>query len=238
MFVLFTLGYYGGMVMGITRTGRRAAAVTAAACGGVAMVALLSACASGTNSAGGASSSVTPGGPAKSVSPSTQPSSSPASPASSSAKTQCATSALQAKVATSAGGAAAGSDYVAIDFTNISAHTCVMFGYPGVSWVTGMRGSQIGDAAARTAGYSSVTATLAPNGAAHAWLQIANAGNFPASTCKPATAHWLRVYPPNQFSSLYARFSTQVCSGKITGGSKPLLVLPVRAGKAASGQVP
>ena len=224
--------------MGITQARRRAAAAAGATCGGVAMVAMLAACASGANPAGGASSSVTPGGPAKSVSPSTQPSSSPASPASASAKTQCATSSLQARVASSAGGAAAGSDYVGIDFTNISAHTCVMFGYPGVSWVTGMRGSQIGDAADRTPGYSSVTATLAPNGAAHAWLQIANAGNFPASTCKPTTAHWLRIYPPNQYTSLYAKFTTQVCSGKITGGSKPLLVLPVRAGNATSGQVP
>ncbi len=137
-----------------------------------------------------------------------------------------------------AGGAAAGSDYVPLDFTNVSSHTCVMFGYPGVSWTTGMRGSQIGDPAARTPGYPSVTVTVPPSGAAHAWLQIANAGNFPASTCKPVTAHWLRIYPPNQYSSLYAKFTTQVCSGKITGGSKPLLVLPVRAGKAAAGQVP
>jgi hypothetical protein len=228
------------MVMaGISRAGRRAAAAAAAGCGGVAMVAMLAACGSGTGSgASGASSTVTPGGPASSVSPSPQPSSSPASPTSASAKTQCKTADLVAKVATVAGGAAAGSNYVPIDFTNISSHTCVMFGYPGVSWATGMRGSQIGDAAARTTGYPSVSVTLPPSGAAHAWLQIADAGNFPASSCHPVTAHWLRIYPPNQYSSLYAKFTSQVCSGKITGGSKPLQVLPVRAGKAVSGQVP
>ena len=225
---------------GISRAGRRAAAAAAVTCGGVAMMAMVAACGSGPGSAGstGASSTTTPGGPASSTPPSTQPSSSPASPTSASAKTQCATSDLVAKVATVKGGAAAGSTYVPIDFTNVSAHSCVMFGYPGVSWTDGMRGSQIGDAAARVTGYSSVTTTLAPNAAAHAWLQIADAGNFPASSCKPVNAHWLRIYPPDQFSSLYAKFTTQVCSGKITGGSKPLLVLPVRPGKAVSGQVP
>lgn len=223
--------------MGITRA-RPLATRAAVSCGGVALAALVAACAPGTNPPG-ASPSVNPGGPAKSVSPSPQPSSSPASaPASSPAKTQCATPDLVAKVARTAGGAAAGSDYVGIDFTNVSSHGCVMFGYPGVSWVTGMRGSQIGDAAARTTGYPSVTATLAPNGTAHAWLQIADAGNFPAASCHPVTAHWLRIYPPDQYSSLYTTFTSQVCSGKITGGSKPLQVLPVRAGKAVSGQVP
>ena len=225
--------------MGIIRA-RRLAAAAAVSCGGVAMVA---ACASATNSPGapgtnspGTSSSVNPGGPAKSVSPSPSPASPSSSPAA--AKMQCATPDLVAKVARTAGGAAAGSTYVGIDFTNVSTRSCVMFGYPGVSWVTGMRGSQIGDAAARTTGYPSVTATLPPNGAAHAWLQIADAGNFPASSCHPVTAHWLRIYPPDQYHSLYARFTSQVCSGKITGGSKPLQVLPVRAGNAVSGQVP
>jgi hypothetical protein len=231
------------MVMGITRARRRAAAAAVVTCGGVAMLALVAACGSGANSPGasgtkspGASSSVNPGGPAKSVSPS--PSSSPASPATGSAKSQCATSDLVAKVARTAGGAAAGSSYVGLDFTNISTHSCVMFGYPGVSWVTGMRGSQIGDAAARTTGFPSVTVTLAPSGAAHAWLQIADAGNFAASSCHPVAAHWLRIIPPDQYHSLYAKFNSLACSGKITGGSQPLQVLPVRAGNAASGQVP
>jgi hypothetical protein len=226
------------MVMRISRARRRAVTAAAATCGGVAMVALVAACASAGNQAG-ATSSVTPGGPASSVSPSsTPPTSSPAPTASAPAKTQCATSDLTAKVARQAGGAAAGSNYVAIDFTNVSAHRCVMFGFPGVSWVTAMRGSQIGEAAARITAYPSVSVTLAPNGAAHAYLQIADAGNFPAASCKPVTAHWLRIYPPDQFSSLYAKFTSQVCSGKVTGGSHPLSVMPVRGGNAVSGHVP
>jgi hypothetical protein len=227
------------MVMaGISRAGRRAATTAAVTCAGVALLLLVAACKSGGGTPGAASSSVTPGGPASSASHSSPPSSSPASPTSAAAKTQCATSDLVAKVVTMRGGAAAGSTYVPIDFRNVSAHRCVMFGYPGVSWTTGLRGSQIGDAAARVTGYASVTATLAPNGTAHAWLQIADAGNFPASSCKPVNAHWLRIYPPDQYSSLYAKFTAQVCSGKITGGSQPLQVLPVRAGNAVSGQLP
>ena len=223
---------------GIARAGRRAAAAAAAACGGVAMAALVAACGSGTGSAGDASSTPPASSPATSPSSSTPPSSSPASPTSASAKTQCATSDLVANVTAMAGGAAAGSNYVPIEFRNISSHTCVMFGFPGVSWTTGMRGSQIGQPAARTTGYPSVTATLPAGGSAHAWLQIADAGNFPASSCHPVTAHWLRIYPPNQFSSLYAKFTTQVCSGKVTGASTPLQVLPVRAGKPVAGQLP
>jgi hypothetical protein len=221
------------------RAARRATAVASVTCGAAAAAALLAACGSQT-SPSGASASQTPTGTASSPASGgpTGTSHGPASRATSAAKTQCPTSGLTVTVDSSQGGAAAGSSYVPIDFTNISAHTCTMYGYPGVSWATSIRGSQIGSAATRLTSYSPVTVTLAPNASAHAVMQIAVAGNFPASACHPVTAHWLRIYPPDQYTSQYAKFTTQVCAKKITGSSFPLGIMPIRPGRALRGQTP
>jgi hypothetical protein len=136
------------------------------------------------------------------------------------------------------GSGAAGTSYVPIDFTNISGHSCAMYGFPGVSFVTGPGGGQIGSAASRQTTFGSQTVTLASGGTAHAWLGIADAGNFPPSSCHPVTAHWLKIYPPNQFAALYAKFTSLVCSKQITGGSTPLTVMPVRLGPGNPGTVP
>ena len=239
MFEGCTLGYYGGMRMIImTRPVRRGTvrrAVTAAVvtCGGALGAVLLAACGSAAPSGAVPSSSATPPG-----SPPGSGTASPAATTPSGGGGQCATTALRAVANRVRGGAAAGTDYVPIDFTNISGHACVMFGFPGVSFVTGHPGQQIGDPAARQATYGPVTVTLAPGGVAHAWLALANAGNFPAATCRPVTANWLRIYPPDQFGALYVSFTAQVCSGRITGGSTPLMILPVRPGPGTAQHVP
>ena len=222
----------------ISRTARRAATLAALGCSGATIAMLLAACGTATvrpdSQTGAASSS---GSPKMSSSPSSAPSATQSKGASA-ASNQCPASALHVTVNRAQGGGAAGTDYVALDFTNVSAHTCVLFGFPGVSWVTGHPGSQLGDAASRVTSYSSVNVPLAHAAVAHAWLGIADAGNFPPATCHQVTAHWLRVYPPDQYSSLYVPFSAQVCSAKITGGSTPLSVMPIRAGAGTSGIVP
>jgi hypothetical protein len=151
---------------------------------------------------------------------------------------QCPTSSLRVTVNRTRGGAAAGTNYVPVDFTNISSHSCDMYGFPGVSFVTDHPGTQLGSPASRVTSFSSETVTLASGGTAHSWLGIADAGNFPASACRPVTAHWLRVFPPDQFSALYASFTTMACSKKITSGSTPLTVTPVRPGPGVAGTVP
>ncbi|HEX4060027.1 MAG TPA: DUF4232 domain-containing protein [Streptosporangiaceae bacterium] len=210
----------------------------AALAGGAAIVALLTACGSGA-SPSGASASLTPGGPASPPSHAPGKSSvNSASPASNAVKNQCAASALTAKVDSGQGGAAAGSSYLPIDLTNISSHACALYGFPGVSWVTNIAGDQIGSAATRETSFRPVTVTLAPGSVAHAVIQIADAGNYPSSICQPVTAHWLRIIPPDQYSSIYAKFTTQVCGKKITNGSSPLGILPIRSGAGVSGQAP
>jgi hypothetical protein len=222
---------------------RRAVTVAALTCGGAFAAALLAACGSQpahSSSAAAArttpstsSPSATPSSP--SVSPSSQPTAhtQPRMPA-----TQCPTSALRATVNKTKGGAAAGTDYVALEFTNTSSHSCDMYGFPGVSFVTGQAGSQIGAAASRQTTFGPETVTLASGATAHAWLGVVDAGNFSPSACGLVTAHWLKIYPPDQFSWLYTRFTTPVCSKKIYGGSTPLTVLPVRPGPGTPGTVP
>jgi len=151
----------------------------------------------------------------------------------------CATAGLKIKVDTSQGGAAAGSTYVPIDFTNTTSSTCTMFGYPGVSFVTGVPGSQIGRPAKRNPADQATMVTLAPGAVAHATLQVAEAGHYNPSDCKAVTAHWLKVYPPNQFNPIYTKYTAQVCSAKLPHGlGSQLGIYVVRPGPGKAGQGP
>ena len=78
-----------------------------------------------------------------------------------------------------------------------------------------------------------------PGGVAHAIVQVANAGNYTPSQCSPVTAHYLRIYPPNQFTAIYAPYTVQVCSAKLPHkiGSQ-LSVYVVRPGPGKAGQAP
>jgi hypothetical protein len=138
-------------------------------------------------------------------------------------------------VASDQGGGAAGSTYLPIDFTNSSGRACAMYGYPGVSFVSSRGGSQIGAAAVRSQGFSSAPVTLASHGTAHAWLQVAEAGNYPESTCHMVTATWLRVFPPGSTVPAYVSHTFSACS---SDQANILTVLPVRSGAGAQGTVP
>jgi hypothetical protein len=132
------------------------------------------------------------------------------------------------------GGGAAGSTYVPIQFTNTSGTACAMYGFPGVSFVTGQGGSQIGAPAQRSPS-AKVTVTLAAHATAHAWLQIAEAGNYPASSCHVTNANWLKIYPPGNTAASYVSHSFQTCSSaKVV----TMTIDPVRTGAAVQGQVP
>ncbi len=207
---------------------------------------LAAACGSASLTAGGQSSSPPSSSPAAQgaspssspAAPSTLPSSSPSSP--SAAATQaCTTSGLKVVVNTAQAGAAAGSTYYPIKFTNTSGSSCTLFGYPGVSFSSGPSGSRIGRAASRNPAGKPVTVTLASGASAHATVQVAEAGNYSKSSCKPVTAHWLKVYPPNQVAPAYVKFTTQACSAMLprsTGGQ--LSIYAMRSGPGKTGQAP
>jgi hypothetical protein len=149
----------------------------------------------------------------------------------------CQPSSLQVTVNASQVGGAAGSTYLPVDFTNTSSSPCGLYGYPGMSFVTAGdgSGSQIGAGAQQNPSFGKVPVRLAAGGAAHAWLQVTEAGNYPSATCQPVTAHWLRVYAPGETRALYVSHAFDACSSD----SAPLLtVMPVRSGQGVQGTTP
>ncbi len=99
--------------------------------------------------------------------------------------------------------AAAGSRHVDLVLTNTGDDACWLQGWPGVSFVGGGDGKQVG--AAATLDRSSVhdTVTLEPGGTAHAPLTVTVAQNYPAESCSPVQPDGFRVYPPGSTESLY-----------------------------------
>jgi hypothetical protein len=153
--------------------------------------------------------------------------------------TGCDSSALTATVDVAQGGAAAGSTFVPIDFTNTSGSACTLAGYPGVSFVRAPSGGQLGKPAIRNPAAVATTVTLAPGGKAHATLQVAQAGNYSPSACTPVAAHWLKIFPPDQATAIYARYDVTACSARLPAklGSQ-LAVYVVRPGAGKAGQGP
>ena len=148
----------------------------------------------------------------------------------------CQSATLKVALDTSQAGGAMGSAYYPVNFTNTSDAPCGMYGYPDLSFVTsaGSSGIQIGAAAQENPSIGKLTVRV-PGGVAHAWLQVAAAGNYPASTCRPATAHGLRVYPPGDTVASYVDVSFAACAS----ASTPLLtVMPVRSGHSVQGVTP
>jgi hypothetical protein len=205
----------------LTRQALPAVALTCAAV-------LASGCSSSSSNDAASDSSA----PAATSAPASSPSPAPAAPASPTDSPvpngpgPCPTRSLQVKLGTSQG--TAGSVYTTIDFTNISNVTCTLYGYPGVSLQTARPLHQIGKPAKENPATPRALVTLQPQTTANALLRIVDAGNYPASTCGPTTAHYLQVYPPNQTAPAYIKFNTQACS-------KPVRLMTVDVVKPGSG---
>jgi len=108
---------------------------------------------------------------------------------------------------------AAGSTELPLVFTNIGGRTCVLEGFPGVSYVQGGADeAQVGSAATRS-GDSHGAVSLAPGGTASAEVRAVNVENYPADTCAPTDVAGLRVYPPNDTGSIIVPYPTKGCSG-------------------------
>jgi hypothetical protein len=125
---------------------------------------------------------------------------------------QCATSGLV--IWLTGNGAAAGTDYSDLEFTNLSGHTCTLYGFAGVSAV-GLSGQQIGKVGSWGAnGKKPAVVSLAPDATAGALLGVTDAANYPSSICHEVLAAGLRVYPPDQKASKVVPYPLTVCSGK------------------------
>jgi len=119
----------------------------------------------------------------------------------SSATPRCRTGDLAVWLGDGPGGESAGHVVYPLEFSNISGHTCYLFGYPGVSAYR--RGHRVGLPADRS-GATPQTVTLAPRQTGHTLVQFTDVGVIDPSVCQPTTAHTLRVYPPG------ARRSTDI----------------------------
>jgi hypothetical protein len=202
-------------------------ALTAAAL--ICTAALAGCASSGSSSPPGASGSTaaaspTSAGPASSSS-NTPAVASPSSPAAG-GPAACPTSSLQVKQGVAQG--YAGGVYVVIDFTNTSGSTCTLYGYPGVSLVSGPPYTQIGLAAKRSTSTPKKLVTLTPGATAHALLQIVDALNYPPASCGPAKATALKVYPPNQTVPVYLPNTSNGCT-------KPVQTLSIGTVQPGSG---
>lgn len=112
----------------------------------------------------------------------------------------CVTANLKASLGEPEG--AAGSSYYTLTFTNVGTVSCTLQGFPGVSYVTGESGTQVGASAAWD-GTKGSAVTVLPGGTATAQLQEVDVYNFPPSVCDPTGIRGLRIYPPGEKSALY-----------------------------------
>jgi hypothetical protein len=115
--------------------------------------------------------------------------------------------------------------------TNSSDSACTLYGYPGVSFVTGQGGSVIGAPAARNPLITDSLVTLQSGGSASALIGVTDTGNLTPSACRPGTADWLQIYPPGDFGALYVQLSSGVCT---RSGERYMTVTAVHAGASNS----
>lgn len=107
---------------------------------------------------------------------------------------------------------AAGHIYQALRFTNVGKANCTMTGFPGVSYVTGDNGAQVGAPAQRD-GAAGPTVTLAPGQVASAIVAMTDVGVFDPGVCKPTPTRGFRVYPPNTTASMFVAANGTGCAG-------------------------
>lgn len=101
-------------------------------------------------------------------------------------------------------GGAAGSSYPTVILTNVGDTSCETRGYPGVSFVTGNDGTQLGAAAEQDSSGPDVTQlTVAPGQAIYSQLEVTSAENYGKGECEPQAADGFRVYPPGEEASLF-----------------------------------
>lgn len=139
----------------------------------------------------------------------------------------CPTSVL--KVALAKGTAGAGNHYQALRLTNEGSSTCVLKGWPGVSYVAEPKGEPVGKPASR-AGQPTGPITLRPGDVAHATIDQVQVHNYDPATCDLTPVKGLRVYPPNDTESQFVRLDdAHACAGTGIPGDQ-LTVTAVQPG--------
>jgi hypothetical protein len=131
------------------------------------------------------------------------------------------------KLSLGGGDAAAGTAHRHLVFTNKGRRTCTIQGFPGVSYVAGDDGHQVGPAAYRV-GKKGPVVTLKPGGSAYSDIGFVQVRNFDPDVCKPTEVRGLRVYPPHEYDSMFVANPGTGCAGTPPGNQ--LTVATVQAG--------
>ena len=125
---------------------------------------------------------------------------------------RCTASDLGVWLALDQGNGAAGTIFYPLEFTNLSHHTCYLFGFPGVSALD-RNGHQLGSPADRGSLHGARIVNLAPGATAHTILGYHDVVVTTEPGCHEVnSAVELRVYPPGQRSATDAAFTFPVCS--------------------------
>ena len=120
------------------------------------------------------------------------------------------------KLSVGGGDAAAGTVYRELRFTNKGTRTCTIQGFPGVSYVAGGDGHQVGEAAFRE-GAKGPAISLKPGMTVFAPVGFVQVGNYDPAACKPTSVRGLRVYPPHEYDSMFVAAPGTGCAGNPPG---------------------
>ena len=105
---------------------------------------------------------------------------------------------------------------VPVTITNTGSAACTIQGWPGVSFVGGGNGAQIGPGANLDRQTPHPTVTLSPGAAAHFVLHVTRPGDGSNASCAPRSADGLRVIPPGSTRSLFVEApGYQACSSDL-----------------------
>lgn len=205
------------IVRGALLSAGMAAAIAIAGCGPQPTAAKSAAVPTFTSSAQGSPGTDLSGGLSASPSPSAAPAPPPAAanpppaaPPAPAVTPECRSGGLRLGIGR--GSAAAGHSYQALEFTNIGSAPCVLAGFPGVSYVSGDNGAQVGAPAQRDGGIGPQV-VLAPGATASAIVTRVDVGVFDPGSCRPTPVRGLRVYPPDERSSIFVPLDGTGCAG-------------------------
>jgi hypothetical protein len=128
------------------------------------------------------------------------------------------------------GDTAAGTTYRSLRFTNSGGRTCTIQGFPGVSYVTGDDGHQVGPSAKRD-GAKGAPITLHPGEVAHADIGFVQVRNYEPAACNPTEVRGLRIYPPHEYDSMFVPNPGTGCASTPPGNQ--LVVKTIEPGPGA-----
>lgn len=202
------------------------AAVSVAACNGTATGSLSAGNPPATQRSGSAVQTTVAGAPSQvytspvdppstatgASAPNSAPAPAPQATVTDTAITGCGSS--QLRLSFGGGDAGMSQEETVLRFTNVGRTSCTITGFPGVSYVAGDNGTQVGAPAVRS-GPMGAKITLAPGQVASTVIHSVQAGVFDPGVCRPTPVRGYRVYPPNNTAAMFIALPSGVrgCAG-------------------------